>query len=154
MRQQPPRCAPVTCQLSVAGSGSELPQDLLALTVWQPWAAFIAWLGKSPENRPWPCPRGRVGERIAIHAGQTIDRGPGSAPCPDRWPDLFASRAEWDAWHRHWINGGRRDEAHWPPKLAVSAVVATATIVGCHWWEDCCSPRSNGPRDVCSPWVG
>jgi hypothetical protein len=39
-----------------------------ALTIWQPWASFLA-LGLTPfETRPWPPPQQLIGERIALHA--------------------------------------------------------------------------------------
>lgn len=50
-----------------------LPEDLLALTLHQPWATAVAGLGKRIENRKWPPPQRAVGQWIAIHAGQTFD---------------------------------------------------------------------------------
>lgn len=46
---------------------------MLALTLQQPWASAIAELGKDFENRTWRPPASVVGQRIAIHAGLTID---------------------------------------------------------------------------------
>lgn len=41
---------------------------LPALTIWQPWASFLA-LGLTPfETRSWPPPGKLIGERIALHA--------------------------------------------------------------------------------------
>jgi hypothetical protein len=45
-----------------------------ALTLWAPWGTAIATLGKDVENRPWKPPDWILGERIAIHEGQTVDR--------------------------------------------------------------------------------
>jgi hypothetical protein len=45
-----------------------------ALTLWAPWGTAIAKLGKDVENRPWKPPDWILGERIAIHEGQTVDR--------------------------------------------------------------------------------
>lgn len=40
-----------------------------ALTIRQPWAAFIGFGWKRIENRDWFPPASLIGERIAIHAG-------------------------------------------------------------------------------------
>ncbi|MGH3658983.1 MAG: hypothetical protein ACRDUA_20195, partial [Micromonosporaceae bacterium] len=39
----------------------------------QPWATLIFAHGKDVENRVWTPPDGVVGQRIAIHAGRTVD---------------------------------------------------------------------------------
>lgn len=44
-----------------------------ALTLKQPWAWAIANAGKRIENRTWPPPQSLIGERIAIHAGKSVD---------------------------------------------------------------------------------
>jgi hypothetical protein len=105
-----------------------------ALSVRQPWAGCIAYLGKSPENRTWRCPDRFIGTEVGIHAGQAVDETQAiSVPVSgEEWASLFATRAEWDAW-RFWRLGRKpRDVASWPPKLALGAVVAVATITGCH----------------------
>ena len=43
------------------------------LTLWQPWAWCVAAAGKRIENRTWKPPRARMGEWLAIHAGQKFD---------------------------------------------------------------------------------
>lgn len=43
-----------------------------ALTLWQPWAACVAYAGKTVENREWAAPRSVIGTRIAIHAAKRI----------------------------------------------------------------------------------
>jgi len=43
------------------------------LTLWQPWAWCVAAAGKRVENRTWKPPAARVGEWLAIHAGQKFD---------------------------------------------------------------------------------
>jgi hypothetical protein len=118
-----------------------------ALTVRQPWAACIAWLGKPVENRPWPVPRTLGGQRIAIHAGKSVQREPVALPCPERLPELFASQAEQDRW-RAWRQGLAPPPApgEWPRRLVLGAVVAVADLAGCHWWEDCAG-------SPCSPWA-
>lgn len=45
-----------------------------ALTVHNPWAAAIAYGGKSVENRSWPPPPKLIGGRLFIHAGKAQDR--------------------------------------------------------------------------------
>jgi hypothetical protein len=130
---------------------------MMALTIWQPWAGSIVYLDKRVENRDWPCPPKYIGSRIAIHAGAALDRTPAlSVPCnAEAWASLFASLPEWDAW-RFWRLGRKpRDEANWPPKLALGAVVGTAVITGCHREGD---PECQGdPRTagcLCSIWAG
>lgn len=120
---------------------------MLALTVWQPWAASIAWLGKDVENRPWPVPRTVTGD-IAIHAAQKIDGSfpgvalpaagypPASGVVHDEFRRLFASPAEMEAWRRWCLGYKPRDEGNWPRKLALGAVVAVARIADWH----ACSP--------------
>lgn len=49
-----------------------------SLTIWQPWASLIVGSPDVPpqkpvENRSWRPPESLVGERIAIHAGKTMD---------------------------------------------------------------------------------
>ncbi len=45
-----------------------------ALTLWQPWAWAMAYVGKMTENRTWAPPRDCIGELLAIHGGKTVDR--------------------------------------------------------------------------------
>lgn len=44
-----------------------------ALTLWQPWAWWVASGQKPVENRPWKPPASAIGTTIAIHAGQRYD---------------------------------------------------------------------------------
>jgi hypothetical protein len=44
-----------------------------ALTIKQPWADAICFLGKRVENRSWRPPAELVGQRIAIHAAKAFD---------------------------------------------------------------------------------
>lgn len=46
---------------------------MLALTVRQPWAHFLATGQKPVENRDWPAPAALLGKWIAIHAGKLYD---------------------------------------------------------------------------------
>lgn len=41
-----------------------------AISLWQPWASFIANGLKPFETRPWAPPKWLVGKRIAIHAAK------------------------------------------------------------------------------------
>lgn len=45
-----------------------------ALTLWRPWALWVALGAKRIENRPWAPPVELLGKRFAIHAGRTFDR--------------------------------------------------------------------------------
>ena len=135
--------------------------EMRALTVRQPHAGFIAHLDKRTENRSWRLPDRYKGMRIAIHAAATVDRDDISAPMgAEASGSLFASTAEWDAW-RFWHLGRKpRDAANWPPKLALGAVVAVATLAGCHRfdWDEFCgysgdwSETSRHPG-LCSPYA-
>lgn len=46
----------------------------LALTLWRPWARFVANGDKPLSNRPWTPPPALLGQRIWIHAGKAYDR--------------------------------------------------------------------------------
>lgn len=135
-------------------------EPMRALTLRQPWAGCVAHLGKRTENRSRRLPGKYAGTPIAIHAGAAVEHGRTLFVPPDSgFEGLFATDAEWDAW-RFWSLGRKpRDVASWPPKLALSAVVAIATPVGCHaWsWEDLCGPQhedsSPSTPGLCSPWV-
>jgi hypothetical protein len=108
-------------------------EPMHALTIKQPWAGCIAHLDKRVENRRWPCPHRFIGQRIAIHSAAAVDKTPISVPDGDDWASLFADRAEWDAWRCWHLGTARhRDVEHWPPKLVLGAVVATAVITACH----------------------
>ncbi len=85
-----------------------MTRQLLALTLWQPWAWAIAHAGKTVENRTWQPPRSVIGSHLAIHAGKTLDR--------DAIEDL-----ELDG---HAV----------PPLLERGAIVAVARVVG---WVRC-----------------
>ncbi|MFD8777469.1 ASCH domain-containing protein [Streptomyces sp. NPDC059916] len=86
-----------------------------ALTVKQPWAGLIAHGDKTTENRTWALPERHVGTRILIHAGAAFDNTARSLA------------NELDDW-----------------QLTPSAIVAVATLTGCHFSDDgrCCSPWS------------
>lgn len=78
-----------------------------ALTLWQPWAWAIVAAGKNVENRTWEPPRDIIGERIAIHAGKTIDI-----------ESILAMRNE------------MRINCPSPASLVRGAIVGTARVVG------------------------
>ncbi len=77
-----------------------------ALTIYQPWAHAIAYLGKRIENRTWAPPISSLGRRIAIHAGKTIQ------------PEVV----EW------LILDGFLEDDFQPQDLTRGAVVALATL--------------------------
>jgi len=54
----------------LAIAGKRIP----VLTLWQPWATWIAWGWKTIETRTHNKFASLLGKRIAIHAGQKIDR--------------------------------------------------------------------------------
>lgn len=82
-----------------------------ALTVKQPWAGAIAHQSKRVENRTWPLPERHVGSRILIHAGAAFDN------------TAWSLAVELDDW-----------------QLTPSAIVAVATLTGCHFADGCCTP--------------
>jgi hypothetical protein len=134
-----------------------MADELRALTIRQPWAGCIAHLDKRVENRTRPAPRRLVGSTIAIHAGLAMERRSVQwMPDGEKFATLFASQAEWDAW-RLWHLGGRnpRDNANWPPKLALGAVVAVARVTGSHLHRTGvpCGDGSYAYGILCSPWA-
>jgi hypothetical protein len=46
---------------------------MIALSIRQPWAGCILYLGKDVENRTWPLPPKFRGRRVLIHAGARPD---------------------------------------------------------------------------------
>ena len=50
-----------------------MSEQMQAITLWQPWASFIAWGFKLIETRTHNRFRCLVGQRIAIHAGLRFD---------------------------------------------------------------------------------
>jgi hypothetical protein len=80
-------------------------QALPAISLWQPWASFIAIGVKKYETRHWAAPSRLIGKRIAIHAAK-------------RKPEK--DDIEW--WHR--IAGA-------DAPLHKGAFVCTAVLVAC-----------------------
>ncbi|WP_329308401.1 ASCH domain-containing protein [Streptomyces microflavus] len=89
-----------------------------ALTIRQPWASAIAHGSKRTENRSWPAPAKHLGTRILIHAAASEDR----TPRPSRDVPLELTRGM----------------GIWPATR--SAIVAVATLAGCHFDNECCTP--------------
>lgn len=89
-----------------------------ALTIRQPWAAAITHGTKRTENRSWPAPSKHIGTRILIHAAAAEDRTLRSSTDVPR--ELTEGIGIWP---------GTR-----------SAIVAVATLAGCHFDEGCCQP--------------
>jgi len=50
--------------------GANQPTPIPAISLWQPWASFIAIGVKPYETRHWVAPRQYIGKRIAIHAAK------------------------------------------------------------------------------------
>jgi hypothetical protein len=93
-----------------------------ALTIRQPWADAITYGPKRVENRTWKLPAKHEGARILIHAAAQADR-----PADDFDP------------------GGPYGQMFLRLRSKIGqrgAVVAIATITGCHWSDDgtCCGP--------------
>lgn len=53
--------------------GRNRDQEILGLTLVQPWATVVVHHGKRIENRPWKPPAWAIGKRLAIHAGKKYD---------------------------------------------------------------------------------
>jgi hypothetical protein len=81
-----------------------------ALTVRQPWADAIAHGEKRIENRTKPIPYKHLGTTILIHAGAAEDENALPADMVRPWPRHFR------------------------------AIIAVATLDGCHKDEGCCRP--------------
>jgi hypothetical protein len=92
---------------------------LRALTIKQPWASAIAYGTKTVENRSWEPPRLPGGQELAIHAGKSSDVG--------AWPPIGQF---WDA------------------SQPLGAILAVATLAGCHDWDECENPDGS----LCTPW--
>ena len=95
-----------------------------ALTVWQPWASLIVYRVKPYEFRSRRPPAGRVGRRIAIHAGARPVR-------PAEVRDLVDRLAGEDAWTTGLLPDAldflkRALDA--PGLLPLSAVLGTAVL--------------------------
>ncbi|MEV5451615.1 hypothetical protein [Streptomyces sp. NPDC052535] len=81
-----------------------------ALTIRQPWAAAIAHGPKRIENRPKAIPAKHQGTTILIHAGAAEDENALPRDMVRQWPQHFR------------------------------AIVAVATLAGCHQDQGCCRP--------------
>lgn len=106
----------------------QLPPDrprIRALTIWQPWAHAVVHLGKGPENRGYPPPRGMIGMTFAIHAGKAK-------------PDLVAARPVFEA-----------AGVDVPPvdAMVFGAVIGVARLVGV------CEHVLTAGHTQCGPWA-
>jgi hypothetical protein len=102
-----------------------------ALTLWRPWDQAILRSTKDIENRTWAFPASMLGQRIALHAGQTYEVGDWP------WPDGFVPKPK--------------------DKAPAQAIVGVATLVG--WLGPAVNGTrtTHGPRDrmlayANSPW--
>lgn len=89
-----------------------------ALTIRQPWADAIAHGTKRTENRSWPVPAKHLNTRILIHAAAAPSRT--ARPSSDVPPELTQHMGIWP--------------------YTRSAIIAVATLVGCHFDTGCCQP--------------
>jgi hypothetical protein len=96
------------------GSG----EQMLCLTVWQPWASAIIFGSKDIENRTWTPPKRVIGRRIWIHAGKRLDSEDAIEFCADNGYD----------WHEH-------EEHH-----IFGAIIGSVAVEG---WTS--SPKENSP---------
>jgi hypothetical protein len=91
------------------------PDTIPAITLYQPWATWIAWGWKTIETRVHDRFAGLVGQRIAIHAGKTFDeRSPREAT-----PYLWEER--------------RRKADRALTRYPQGAIVCTVDVVGARW---------------------
>jgi len=88
---------------------SVLYPSIMGLTLWRPWAHWVAQGFKRIENRPWTPPSWMYGKHIAIHAGKAWD--------PDA--EQFVANGP----HRDIL---RRDATH-----VDSAIIGVGRLVGC-----------------------
>lgn len=95
-----------------------LPAELTipTITLWQPWAMWIAWGWKGVETRGHDAFRNLVGRRIAIHAGKRLD----PAVEETAWPYLTDEQIE--RCQRVAADG-------WP----AGVVVCTVRVISAHW---------------------
>jgi hypothetical protein len=96
-----------------------------ALSIQQPFIDAIVLGTKRVENRSWPAPEWIIGDEIALHASLK--------------PDTEAVPPPGEDWPSHLIGSSR-----------FGAILAVATIGGCHHASTTCGPRGMG---LCSPWA-
>jgi hypothetical protein len=91
-----------------------------AITLWQPWASWIAWGWKTIETRTHDRFRCLAGKRIAIHAGLGLDGHAHSEA--RRWMthERWTSRMDWES-ERTFPRG---------------EVVCVATVAEARWLTD------------------
>jgi hypothetical protein len=93
-----------------------------ALTLWQPWAAYIARGGKDVENRGWK-PADEWTGTLLIHAGQSFARWPEAGQVP---PGSLGRAA------LAGVTAAEREAA-----LSSGAIVAVAQLTGYHRGDRC-----------------
>ncbi|OEV14060.1 hypothetical protein [Streptomyces nanshensis] len=113
-------------------------EDVRALTVWQPWTFAIAEGFKATENRTR---RTHYRGRLLLHSGQRLDEHVSIV----RWSRDAASRLDQLGGRSNFWNARTAIPSRFhspPPTLALSAVIAVATLTDCH-------PAAAG---CCAPW--
>lgn len=107
-----------------------------ALSIMQPWCSAIAFADKRVENRTWRPPEWITGRRIALHASK---------------------RPDWDAPDMAWTAAGLAPYEPGAPRkartagLPLGAVIAVATVTGCHPPYSICNPTGI-PETACTRW--
>jgi len=112
-------------------SGPALPATLPAITLWQPWATWVALGWKTIETRTHPHLRRLAGFRVALHAGKRLH------------PEAFSIAKAYlgeergrEAWR--WLQDGR---------YPLGAVVCTAQVV---WHQRLTAGNSQAALCDCS----
>ena len=106
-----------------------------AITLYQPYATLIACGAKRHETRSWRAPGWLIGQRLAIHAGKTLEP---LHPASDH--DLIEILIRFCG-------------PEWPFNLPRGAVVATAILDGCYPAEPLASSGAVTFEDlVCGDW--
>ena len=109
------------------------PATIPAITLWQPWATWIAWGWKTIETRGHNRFKGLVGKMIAIHAGQKFD------PHAHQMADGYI---------RQIPDGPIEQRLAYPPSYyPKGAVVCTAVVAAVGRLSNACSQRALCPCD-------
>jgi hypothetical protein len=124
-------------------------EPIRALTIRQPWAHFVAYCEKSPENRPRQM---RYRGPLAIHAGAY-----------SRWDRAAESDLTALAAWREYATVPATEKLAAPLTRAdafsyftFGAVIAMAAVTGCHHSDDCMFPEylvAPGSYTGCSRWA-
>jgi len=105
-----------------------------AITLWQPWASWIAWGWKTIETRRHNLLRVLSGQTIAIHAGK-------------RWHDEALQIAQDWLTREQWNRTLELDPDTWRPEKGgrVTGIVCTARV----WYHGWLCLRAYSPGAMC-----